>query len=65
MLAATNDTRKLNVRIRADRWDSLEALENYLFQLAISNNEDYYAARRRRWCFATAKVFLKLAANVI
>ena len=38
----TNDPRQLNIWIRADTWGSIEALENYLYQIVIPNQEYYF-----------------------
>lgn len=38
----TNDPRQLNIWIRADTWGSIEALENYLYQIVIPNEEYYF-----------------------
>ena len=39
---STNDPRQLNIWIRADSWGSIEALENYLYQIVIPNDEYYF-----------------------
>eukprot|EP01084_Bolivina_argentea_P312439 540904_1 len=41
-LPHTNDPRQLNIWIRADTWGSIEALENYLYQIIIPNDEYYF-----------------------
>eukprot|EP01083_Nonionella_stella_P059721 156301_1 len=38
----TDNPRQLNIWIRADTWGSIEAIENYLYQIRVPNEEYYF-----------------------